>query len=185
MQNNSTLTEDELLQRLQNGDENAFTEIYNRYWQRLLAIGYYYTHDQQAAEDIVHEVMMSVWVRKEDVKINSLEAYLGTAIKFAVFKAIARDKKLRGVLTSQNFLKHFSHIEEKLDAKFLHEYLNRTVEELPAKARLVFTYSRYEGFSITQIAEKMDLSPKAVEYHLTKALKALKERLQKIKSFFL
>src|SRR5215216_4473595 len=98
MRNYFPLAEDELLARLYTGDELAFTEIYNRYWEKLLAIGYYYMHDKQAAEDIVHDVLISLWSRKNELNIQSLNAYLGAAVKFAVFKAIARDKKRRELL---------------------------------------------------------------------------------------
>ena len=185
MRNYSTLADNELLQRLVSGDEKAFTEIYNRYWEKLLAVGYYHTHDKQAAEDIVHEVMMSLWSRKKELRIQSLNAYLGTAVKFSVFKAILRDRKRRELLAAEKFPEFISDIEDKLDAKLLHEYFRGAVQELPEKAKLVFNFSRNEELSISEIAHKMDLSPKAVEYHMTKALRALKEKLQKIKSFFI
>ncbi|MCU7550679.1 RNA polymerase sigma-70 factor [Chitinophagaceae bacterium LB-8] len=185
MRNYSTLTEEELLIRLQAGNEDAFTEIYNRYWEKLLAIGYYHVRDQQAAEDIVHEVMISLWMRKRDLTINSLQAYLATAVKFAVFKSITRNKRRREIIEGQALSEHISDIEEKLDAKFLHAYMLGAIEELPEKARLVFNYSRVEELTISEIASKMDLSPKAVEYHMTKALRALRETLKKIKSFFI
>jgi RNA polymerase sigma-70 factor (ECF subfamily) len=184
MRNYSTLTEEELLKRLQAGSEHAFTEIYNRYWEKLLAIGYYHINDKQAAEDIVHEVMISLWERKRDLKINSLQAYLATAVKFALLKSIARNKRRREIIERQNFSEQFSDIEDKLDAKFLEEYMHGAIEELPEKARLIFNYSRSEELSITEIAGKMDLSPKAVEYHMTKALRSLRATLKKIKSFF-
>jgi RNA polymerase sigma-70 factor (family 1) len=185
MQNYSTLTEEDLIKRLQAGSEDAFTEIYNRYWEKLLAIGFYYVQDKQTAEDVVHEVMMSLWLRKRELKIHSLQAYLATAVKFAIFKSIARNKRRREITEGLNFAGHLSDIEEKLDTKFLKDYMHGVIEELPEKARLVFNYSRVEELSITEIAGKMDLSPKAVEYHMTKALRALREMLKKIKSFFI
>src|SRR5215203_1193326 len=163
MQNYSTLTENELLQRLVSGDEKAFTEIYNRYWEKLLAVGYYHTHDKQAAEDVVHEVMMSLWSRKKELSIQSLNAYLGTAVKFSVFKAISRDRKRRELLSVKKFPGYISDTEDKLDAKFLQEYLRGATQELPEKAKLVFNFSRNEELSISDIAHKLDLSPKAVE----------------------
>ena len=62
------------------------------------------------------------------------------------------------------------------------EYLQGAIEELPEKARIVFRYSREEYLTVTAIADKMDLSPKAVEYHITKALKILREIVKKIKT---
>jgi RNA polymerase sigma-70 factor (family 1) len=179
----STYTDDELLQLLNKSDEQAFTEIYNRYWEKLLAIGYYYLHDKQGAEDIVQEVMIGLWKRRADTIIHSLNAYLATAVKFAVFKAITREKKKRETAKNATAVYQYNETEEKLDVKFLQELLQRTVEGLPEKTRLVFSY-REEEVKITEIARKTDLSPKAVEYHITKALKALREGLKKIKSFF-
>ena len=185
MRNFSTLTEEELLQYLRKGEEKAFTEIYNRYWEKLIAVGYYHTHDKQAAEDIVHEVMISLWTRKDELQIHSLHSYLATAVKFSVFKSIIRERRRKDLLLMQNIPDHFSDVEEKLDARFLQEFLHGAVEELPPKTKLVFSYSRGDELSVSEIAGKMDLSPKAVEYHITKALKTLRERLRKIKSFFL
>ena len=181
----TTLPEDQLIQRLRSGDEAAFTEIYNRHWEKLLAIGYYHTQNKQAAEDIVHEVMISLWIRKADVEIQSLQAYLGTAVKFAVFKAIARDRRRRDLLRTNQKNLYAADIEDKLDARFLQEYLHGAVEKLPEKARLIFTYSREQELSISEISKKMDLSPKAVEYHMTKAMRALRKILTQIKSVFI
>jgi RNA polymerase sigma-70 factor (family 1) len=179
----STYTDDELLQLLTNSNGGAFTEIYNRYWEKLLAIGYYYLHNKQAAEDIVQEVMMSLWKRRKEVTIQSLNAWLATAIKFAVFKAIVRDKKKREAAKDLARVQPYNETQEKLDAKFLQESLQKLVESLPQKTRLIFSY-REEEIRITEIARQTDLTPKAVEYHVTKALKALREGLKKIKSFF-
>jgi len=177
--------DDELMKRLRSGDEAAFTEIYHRYWEQLLAIGFYHLRDKQSAEDIVHEVMLSLWKRKEELVIRSPGAYLGTAIKFAVFKFIARDKRRRELLAGQPIQNQHADLEEKLEARFLQEYMQGIVEELPEKAKIVFNYSRNEELSISEIAHKMDLSPKAVEYHMTKALRALRNSLGKIKLIFI
>ena len=75
-------------------------------------------------------------------------------------------------------------MEEKLDALFLKDFLNGVVDRLPEKARLVFRYSREDHLSIAEIADKMDLSPKSVEYHMTKALKMLREQIKKFNILF-
>lgn len=183
MRDYSSISEVELVSRLQSGDERAFTEIYNRYWERLLSIGYYHTQDRQAAEDMVHEVMMSLWTRRKSLRIRSLNAYLGTAVKFAVFKSILRERTFQKILEEKPITEPIVDIGEQLDARFLEDYLHGAVERLPEKTRLVFNY-RQEELSVKAIAHKMDLSPKAVEYHITRALKILRENLKKIKSLF-
>jgi RNA polymerase sigma-70 factor (family 1) len=179
----TTYTDDELLQLLGKGDEPAFTEIYNRYWEKLLVIGYYYLHNRQAAEDLVQEVLLSLWRRRTEATIHSLNAWLATAVKFGVFKAIVRDKKKREVAKDLSRVQAYNETEEKLEAKMVQECLHGLVESLPEKTRLVFAY-REEEIKLTEIGRKTDLSPKAVEYHITKALRALREGLKKIKLFF-
>lgn len=181
----AALTNSELVQRLRTGDEAAFTEIYNRYWEKLLAIGYHYSHQKQVAEDIVHDVLTSLWARRAAVDIHALEAWLATAVKFAVFKAIARERKRRDEAAGLPAPSPFATAEEKLEAVFLQQQLHAALDRLPQKTKLIFHYSREEALSVSRIARKMDLSPKAVEYHLTRALRALKEQVGKIKSFFI
>lgn len=184
MSSYTSFTEDELLKRLRSGDDLAFTEIYNRYWERLLAIGYFHLQNKQSAEDIVHEVFMSLWIRKAELEISSVPAYLATAVKFTVFKSIAREKRRREISTA-GYTSLATNLEDKLDAKFMEDFVRGKVEQLPEKSKLVFEYSRDDELSVKEIAKKMDLTPKAVEYHLTKALRALRTSLKKIKIFFL
>ena len=183
----SNLSDADLLLLITDGNEAAFTEIYNRYWERLVATGYYYTRSKEAAEEIVNDVLMGLWLRRASLAIHSLPAYLGTAVKFAVFKAMARNKKRKQVLGGQlsNETEAAAHndTQQQLDAIFMDEWLRGVVEQLPEKARLVFVYSRDEALSIKEIAGKMDLSPKSVEYHLTKALKIIRDSIRTLSIF--
>jgi RNA polymerase sigma-70 factor (family 1) len=185
----SNLSDADLLLLITDGKEAAFTEIYNRYWERLVATGYYYTRSKEVAEEIVNDVLMGLWLRRGSLVINSLPAYLGTAVKFAVFKAIARNKKRNQVLghplpaeTAAEAAAH-NDTQQQLDAIFMDEWVRGIVEQLPEKAKLVFVYSRDEALSVKEIAGKMDLSPKSVEYHLTKALKAIRDSIRKLSIF--
>lgn len=184
MSDYSSYTDAQLLSRLASGDEMAFTAIYNRYWEKLLAIAFLHLRDKQAAEDILHEVMISLWTRKAELSVQSLSSYLATAIKFAVFKAISREKRRKELRERFDASGISNETEDQLDALFLRETLRNSAEQLPEKARLVFTYSRSHEMTISEIAQKMNLSPKAVEYHMTKALHALKTTLKKIKLLF-
>jgi RNA polymerase sigma-70 factor (family 1) len=182
----SDMNDSDLLLLLRDGREDAFTEIYNRYWERLVATGYYYTRSKEAAEETVNDVLMGLWLRRASLAINSLPSYLGTAVKFAVFKAISRNKRrnqVLGGLPSDEAAVAHNDTERHLDALFMDEWLRGIVEQLPEKARLVFVYSREEELSIKEIAGKMDLSPKAVEYHMTKALKTIRDSIRKMTVF--
>lgn len=185
MTNYSALEDHDLLLLMHKGKESALKEIFHRYWEKLVAIGYYYTNNKESAEEIVSDVLMSLWNKREDpAAIRSLPAYLGTAVKYAVFKAILRNKRRQELLKGQMRTETDHATEEKLDARFLKDFLEGVVEQLPEKAKLVFKYSREDQLSVSEIAGKMKLSTKSVEYHMTKALKTLRNAIRKFHSLF-
>jgi RNA polymerase sigma-70 factor (ECF subfamily) len=174
------LSDQELLGLLREGKESAFTEIYHRYWERLLAIGYHYTRNKETAEEIVHDVLLRLWKQRSQVAIESLPAYLGTAVKFSVFKALLKEKR-RSQIRARLPMEEVSSLdEEKIEARFLQDYFNGIIEHLPEKCRVVFRYSRDGQLSLMEIAEKMQVSQKTVEAHITRALKTLRHGLHKL-----
>lgn len=163
---------------LRAGSHEAFTQLYTRCWKKLLLIAWNHLEDKVMAEDIVHEVFMSLWENKNKVDIDNVEAYLATAIKFSIFKKCRRDLR-RKTLAQQHY--QFTDIEageEKLDALFLQEFINGLVEQLPEKCRLVFKFSREMGMKNAAIAREMNISEKAVEANLTRALKLIRGGLE-------
>lgn len=168
----------ELTALLKQGDEAAFTEIYNRYSRKLMAIGYNYAKDITLAEEIVQEVFVQLWENREKVDIHILSAYLATAIKFSVFRVIQR-KRRQEVIAQEHYTKEeIVHDDERIYAKFLEEYVNRITEELPEKCRLVFHYSRNLHMTNKEIAKELDISEKTVEAHLTKSIKNVRKGLE-------
>lgn len=173
----STFTDIKLTALLKKGDEKAFTEIYYRYGQRMIALAFNYCNDMDEAEEAVQEVFISLWERRDKVEINSLNAYLATSIKFSIFKQLYKAKR-RKELSDTHYTFNLSILdEEKIYAKFLQEYIDGIVETFPEKCRLVFQYSRKQQLSNKEIAEEMNISVKTVESHMSKALKILRKNL--------
>jgi RNA polymerase sigma-70 factor (family 1) len=166
---------------LRDGSQEAFTEIYNRYWEKLFAIAYHHSHSKQLSEEVTQDVLMSLWDRRNSLEIKELKAYLGTAAKFAIFKHLVRSKR-RQQLLAQGMAPVISLIEDAtIDAIFLKEYINGFVETLPLKSKIVYKFSRDEGMSIPEIAEAMQISRKTVEAHLGRALKTLRKGLHDVR----
>lgn len=183
MSNYSTLHDDVLMKLIRANDELAFTEMYNRYWEKLLAIAFHYTHDRQAAEDVLQEVMLSFWQRRGQVQIDSPSAYLATAIKFSVFKYIARLKRQKQIKEGILTVAAVNDVEDQLEAKFLQALLTGEIEQFSEKTGLIFAYRQHDDLSVKEIAGKMDLSPKSIEYHLSKAMHLLRSRIKKFNFF--
>lgn len=168
----------QLVDSLNRGDESSIAEIYDRYWLKLLSIAYNQTKDKAAAEEVVQEVLINLWDRRNKVKIDSLPNYLATAVKYSVLNNIQREKR-RSVIAEEIYApstKSFD--EEEIFARFLQDYINGIVETLPEKCRLVFKHSREQGKNIPQIAKELNIAEKTVEAHLTKALKTIRHTLK-------
>jgi RNA polymerase sigma-70 factor (family 1) len=172
------LSDLELIELLKVKDQEAFAEIYSRYWNKLMAIAYNHTKDKSAAQEIVQELFIGLWNRRDQLEILNIGNYLATAIKFSIYKQIDKEKRRREVENNGTGFYNYSEDEEKIEAKFLQEYINGLVEQLPEKCRLVFNYSRVQGLSIPEIANEMNISEKTVEGHLTKGLKTIKSNLK-------
>lgn len=182
MEEYNTLTDIELLTLLAKSDQNAFTAIYNRYWEKMFALAARKVDDLHDAEEIVQEIFVSLWNKRENLQItSSFNNYLAVSVKYRVIKTLARQQIHKRFENSE--MNNISILDnstmEYLDFDELKSKLEHYVSELPEKCRLVYQLSREAGFSQKQIAEKMSISEKTVEAHLSKAIKTLRIRLNK------
>ena len=179
-------SDQELVHLMQSGNEAAFTELYNRYWDKLFAIAAHKLQNLAEAEEVVQDIYLELWNRRADLQITtSLPAYLSTAVKFKVINILAlRHRRLRyqehavqvaaaGDLSTEQWLR-FGELQSRLAA---------LVNELPDKCRLVFRLSREEGLSHKEIAATIGVAEKTVEAHLSRALRTLRTQLRSLSSF--
>jgi len=168
-----------LIDLLNQSDVNAFNAIYQRYWEALFKYTVGKVHTQQIAEDICQDVFLSLWNRRGQLSIEHLQAYLFTSTKYAVLKHIrsqihqrAHLVVIKGTMTAEN------ETENALNLRALLQAWEAAVAELPLKTQEVFRLSSVEGFTNKQIASRLQLSEKAVEYHITKSYKSIRLQLR-------
>lgn len=165
---------------LQEGKIAAFEEIYRRYWYKLFGIAYHQTGVREEAEELVQEVFLTIWNRRSEVMIKHLDLYLTIAIKNQVYDYIKSQlnyRKYREYLIFQEIHQHYA-TDEIVNFAELSEAVEKVLSRLPEKSAEVFKRSRFENQSVREIALGLNLSEKAVEYHITKSLKFLKENLK-------
>src|SRR5882757_5422614 len=102
MLNYSLYTDQQLTSLLKDDDHVAFTEIYTRYWKKMLLIAWNHSKDNSTSKDIVHEVFISLWERRNAVEILNLAAFLATSVKFSIYKYYQR-KSRRTELSRKNY----------------------------------------------------------------------------------
>ncbi|MVT12300.1 RNA polymerase sigma-70 factor [Chitinophaga tropicalis] len=172
------LTDDILLRLLKASDEKAFRVLYERYWKRLFAVACYKLKNREAAEEIVQNIFVSLWEKRADLQIEKLEEYLFTAVKYKVINYVesllvrqAGQKQLAGAITDAS-------TEDTIIINDLHNAIQQALSCLPPKTREVFTLSRFEKYSVKDIAQHLNLTEKAVEYHITRSLKQMRISLK-------
>jgi DNA-directed RNA polymerase specialized sigma24 family protein len=86
----NTLTDLELVDLLKSDGYAAFTEIYNRYWDKLFVVAYCRLDDELEAEEAVQNVFLSLWKRRENLELtHSISTYLSVAVKYQVITKLA------------------------------------------------------------------------------------------------
>ena len=182
----STYNDQQLVALLATGDRDAFAEIYRRYWEVLLGMAYNRLKNLAAAEDIVHDVFGAIWHNRRKQEIKSLNNYLAAAVKYAILKEARRAELQRVYRQKENgLLSYYISPDTSIDNKRVLEMLRHGIAALPDKCRLVFRFSREEGMTVKQIAERMQISPKTVENQMNKALRQLRQTLKSMLSSFI
>ncbi len=185
--NTKLLTDHELAELMRDGEETAFTEIYNRYWKKLLTVAINKTDGNvEEAEEIVQDIFVSIWKRRDELELSSnLENYLAASVKYRVIKNLAR-RDLRRRYEAENrhlFSNSDNSTQDWLEFEDMKTRLEALVAALPEKCQLVYRMSRESGHSQKEIAGELSISEKTVEAHLGKALKLLRNGLYSLKFF--
>ncbi|ODS84549.1 MAG: RNA polymerase sigma-70 factor [Cytophagaceae bacterium SCN 52-12] len=162
-------------------NEESFKALYERYWEKVYAICYTHIRQQEVAQGMVQDIFRSLWERRDSLEINTApEKYLARAAKFKVFEHIRnvqlRKEHLEKAAAGQPG--HTHNTESEIMYNNLRSRVNLLVENLPEKCQRVFRLSREEGFTNKEIANMLSITERAVEYHVARALHALRIRLR-------
>ncbi|MGH2643352.1 MAG: RNA polymerase sigma-70 factor [Chitinophagaceae bacterium] len=163
-----------LLTGLRQNDPAVFKLIYHLYWQKLYNIVFYYLQNSADAEDAVQDVFISLWSRRENINIKvALENYLVRSAKYTAFFYLKIKYKNEESLQHSKATEAVNDSEEYIEYKSLLDQVNAIFETVSQKTREVFYLSRFDGLTYPEIAAKLDISVKTVEYHISQALKRL------------
>lgn len=170
-----------LLSRMKQDDENAFVELYNRYSKKVRALAYPVVHSKEITQEITQNIFATLWERRHLLEINtSFSNYLAVAVKYQVINHIKGQIAFR---KHSHYYKAFLKVSEEETLKSvefndLAEALEEGVQKLPKKTQQVFRLNRLEGKSVSEIADHLSLSEKAIRYHLSRCLKELRFHLK-------
>ncbi len=182
----ANLKDEELLINLKSGSQEAFTQIYRKYWQELYNSAYKRLRNREHSQDVVQAVFTSLWDRHKEVDVRNISAYLHTAVKFQVFKQV-----LKSPSTSE-FVEQFENIiaspvatDDLVHEKEILALVKLWIDALPKKRREIFLLHYNEGLSTLQIAEELNISRKTVQNQLNTANNDLRLRLAQLLTILL
>jgi len=174
----NTLDDKDLLELLCANNTQALAAIYDRYWSKLYLQAYNVIRDRYISEDIVQEIIVQLWTKRATIEIRSLDAYLYTAVRYQVFKAIRSYKVIESLKMEE--ISSVNDADQALMKKDIQNLLDEGISQLPVKCREVFKLSRRDHLSTKEIAVRLGIAPKTVENQLTIALKRLKSIISQL-----
>lgn len=182
----SAYNDQQLLKLVQQDDESAFGQLYDRYWDKLLTQAFIKLRSHEEAEETVQEIFLQLWRRRHTIELRyTFHTYIAAVLKYEILSKLAGRKREAHAKMNFAVVSPMSDNStlEKSNFDLLLQKIEKTVQLLPEKCRLVFRLSREAGLSEKQIAETLNIAPKTVEAHMSKALKSLRVSLRQFLSF--
>lgn len=176
----ATWSDEALANALARDDEKAFAEIYDRYWQRLHQLAVRKLGRAEDAEEVVQDLFATLWNNRQTADVQHLNGYLFSALKYRIIDCIRAQmvRKAYAATGRDQRAAPCRCTEESVAAADLSLALHASVLSLPGPAREVFRLSRVEHRSVPEIAAHLQVSPKTVEYHLSRSLRLLRRYLK-------
>ena len=181
---NKGMAEQQLVDRLSQGDEKAFEELYRLFSKKIYHTARKMNLCHEDAEGVVQEVFLKIWKNRVDLDPSlSINAYLITIVRSLVIKKAK--KEARFFAYQQYNIPLYPDItnrtEDDLIYADLHQISSEMIYELPNGQKQIFIMRNMEYLSIDEIAGKLNLSKRTVENQIFRATKSIKERLLEMK----
>lgn len=175
------LADSKLFELIQQSSYPAFTELYNRHWKYIYSIAFRKTADKDDAADLTQNVFMEFYSKRETLVINiPVKNFLRTAVLYKLAKYF----RTRGFQEKhyQNFQQYLAQVQQsdishdtlvvketEIAFEEMLELVYQTIEQMPEKMKEIFLMSRNQNYTITEIADKLNLAPQTVKNQLGKA----------------
>lgn len=168
-----------LLKRVSLRDEQAFAELYNRYRKKVYTYSFKILKYPDRAEDIVHEVFLTLWQYDNLESILNLDAYLRVVARNQTLKLLRRQQL--ELKSNKNMFVEWQEVHNETEQEILlhdtYAQLSQGVAQLPPQQKKVYQLCREEGLKYEEVAEQLSISRLTVKTHMQHALRFLRAYL--------
>ncbi len=176
--------EAEVLKRVAEGDESAFRQIFDGYWDTVYGVAMALTKSPDLAEEMAQDIFVRIWVKREKLAaVEKFEGYLFTIARNHIYNEFRRSIKVEAF--TDHLLDYVEATalatdtpDRRLLCSELEKLVDKAVEQLPPQQRTIYRLSRHQGLSQEEIAHSLHISVHTVKSHMNKALHVIRGYLR-------
>jgi len=174
--------EKDLIIALKNDSANAFDDLFRMYGQRLFLFTKSFLRDPEDAKEIVQNVFVKIWETRANIdEFQSFKSYLFSIAYNSVITEFRKKHREQKLLENMKLTTPGYHhdLEEQLLFDSTKLEIEKAIEALPQRRKLIFKLSRFDGRSYQEIASELGISVNTVENQISEALKYLRNSIKK------
>ncbi len=164
-------------------EEKMFELVFKAYFPRLKAFSRKFVSDPIAAEDLIQEVFLKLWENRDSIRSETFHSYLFTMVRNSCLNYLKHEKIVNNIFSDNDisnkeeglyYADFFSDPHHQTIYKDLKTEVDKLMGAMPEQTKTVFELSRFKGFKNQEIADKLGITVRTVEKHITRALNTFK-----------
>ncbi len=170
-----------ILSALSDGSTKAFDALFVAYYPKVLQFVLHFCSDKLKAEDIVQDLFINLWLKRDTLEgIKNLDNYLFISARNAAIHYVKQSFVFSDDGKANDVPSDMANGDMKLCYEELYGFVMREISSMPEQRRRVFMMSRIDGMSNAEIAQRLGISKRTVESHISLAIATLKRLLPSI-----
>lgn len=179
--------EHKYLASMSEGDTASFDALFLIYYPRLLTFIDSLVKNRDDAKDISQDIFLKLWNNREKMpQVTSLKSYLFQMAKNGVYDYFKHHTSYDDYNEIQEYGDiGIDSVSNEVETRDLELLIDIVIENMPSQRKTIFIMSRKEGFSNDEISQKLNISKRTVETHISSALNDIRKLISQINLFFL
>lgn len=166
-------------EKIREGNVSAYSALFRKYYEPLYRFAGRYVKDPQIAENLVQDVFVIIWSKRENWHITSnVKSYLYTAVRNHALNFLKRDKRLLNMEEGTDYAdSDIRPPDQELMDKEMATAVHNAINKLPPRCRQIYVMHRYDELKYTEIAEILSISINTVKTQMKRAMQSLSKNL--------
>ena len=177
---NFKINDSVLAGRMRNDDQQAFEQLYNRYFGKVFYFSLRYLQNRAEAQDLVQNVFVNLWEHRKSIDVNQpVKSYIFRSVVNQIYNCLKRRAIRSRYIEHELSLsdRYSNQTYEQVYFNELENSIDEIVNILPPQQQRIFYLSRGKGYSYEKIARKLNISVRTVENQIYRTLKVIRKNL--------